>query len=199
MLFRSLLFNQTVYFKRKRSMQLPCYCFYILKHSMFECPSEPGWHTLSTIIPNSYFRDFAENRTPDQIDLMPDDERPSIIFIDDYQEFKHRLINYLVRLGFQEEDILFTRITYHDLHEYGPEGWFELNQKEPNELQIKDVTFEHQSEARIIVNSSNQSLNEYLINNVIEIGDLSDISQKFDKYLFDGAKIEAKVNVELLP
>ena len=47
--------------KDKRSLQLPCFCFYIMKHSLFPCPDNTGKHSVSALISASYFRDFSDN------------------------------------------------------------------------------------------------------------------------------------------
>ena len=48
-------------------MHLPCFCLYYLKNSMFICPKEPGIQKLKTSIPYSYFRDFADNMSPEEV------------------------------------------------------------------------------------------------------------------------------------
>ncbi len=37
--------NDIIYFKRKKTMKIPCFCYYELKNSMFNCPNDTGIHT----------------------------------------------------------------------------------------------------------------------------------------------------------
>lgn len=188
-----------VYFRRKKTMELPCFCFYILKNNMFECPDKSGEQKLSAIIPPSYFKDFADNKNPDELKKIPDNKKPSIVFINDFKIFKSRLMNRLIELGLTENEIIPQQITYYDFHQYDPKGWFDLGQKSPYELTFKDIKFSHQNEARIIINTYKHNIIEFLTNNVIEIGPLTDIAQYKDVYLYEGMRVELTANVSDTP
>lgn len=182
--------NKTIYFKRKRTMELPCFCFYILKNSMFMCPNKTGKGIeLSTKIPASYFRDFAENKAPEEIKKRPDDKKPAVIYIESYKELEFRIINALIDLGLAREEILIEQIHYDNFKKYGPKGWIDLNTKEPFELFFKDNRFYDQSEARIVINTNKDYIKKFLIDKVLTLGPLTDISQKKDVYLYDGMTI----------
>ena len=64
------------------------------------------------------------------------------------------------------------------------------------ELADKSSRFENQNEGRIIVNTNNERLRQQLLKEPISIGRMSDISQKFDKYCYDGVKIKLKADIE---
>ena len=88
-----------VYLKLKRSMELPCYCFYRLKMDMFQCPGAIGENTIECEIPAKYFRDFSNQMSVEQINTLPPDQRPSIIMIENYNEFQNRVMKALQSLG----------------------------------------------------------------------------------------------------
>lgn len=88
----SMTIGSRCYLKRKRDMELPCLCMYYLKNKNFPCPDVEGIHELEGTIPASYFRDFADNLPPEAIERLPEDDRPAIVMISGYPEFKRRLI-----------------------------------------------------------------------------------------------------------
>ena len=103
-------------------MHLPCFCLYYLKNSMFICPKEPGIQKLKTSIPYSYFRDFADNMSPEEVQKLPEDERPVLIVIEDYPEFKRRLVHKLIEIGLLDREIIETKVSYFDFDQYGEFG-----------------------------------------------------------------------------
>ena len=56
-----MCYNKKLYMKNLKSMNLPCYCFYIMKNSLFECPEIEGKRKLKSKINGIYFRDFTDN------------------------------------------------------------------------------------------------------------------------------------------
>lgn len=174
--------DDVAYFKRKKVMNLPCYCFYILKNSMFTCPNEEGKHRLKTTVPSSYFKDFANNLEPEQEEKLPESEKPSLVIIKDFELFRTRLKKHLFKLGIMEEEIIEISVAYYDYFQYGRNGWFDLNKEPPFELSVKSMKFIYQNELRFIINTKNIDIKEYLRNNVIEIGSLSDISKIANNY-----------------
>lgn len=186
------------YLKRRNVMKLPCYCFFILKNSMFDCPSTEGRHRLKTTISGSYFRDFANNLEPEEAEKLPENEQPSIVIIKDFDVFRTRLKSYLLNLGLEEEEIIDINCAYYDFGKFirpGQCGWCDLNKEPPYELSIKSKKFEHQSEARFIINTKKKDIQEYLLNNVIEIGTLEDIAESYTGYLHGGVSIEGTFSV----
>lgn len=184
-----------IYLKRKRDMQLPCFCLYYLKNSMFVCPEKAGIQKLKTSIPYSYFRDFADNMSPEEVKKLPEDERPVLIVIENYPDFKQRLIRKLMEIGLLRHEIIETRIDYYDFDEYGESGWWDFGQKSPMELAIKHIRFKEQNEGRFIINTGNQEVLQ-LLENPIEIGPLDDICTVYEHYLYDGIDIVMTAKVE---
>lgn len=182
--------NELTYFRRKRTMQLMCYCFYILRREMFKCPKKEGIQDISTVIPGSYFRDFAGNKFDDEINRMDDKEKPSVVVMNDGGEFIKRIYNKLLKMGLQENEILLELVEYQDknIDHY-------CTAQSPRELKIKPLDFKHQAEGRIIINTDKKDILEYLRINAIEIGSIEDIAQKSDEYLSDGIEVKMTVNI----
>ena len=77
-----LIHKDVIYLKNKNACLLPAYCFYTLKNknlkiSKFEAGLQKATGEISEIL----FRDFADGMTIDQIEELPEEERPAIIFI----------------------------------------------------------------------------------------------------------------------
>lgn len=178
------------YFRRERTMNLPCYCFLLLKQSLFETPSQEGIQKLSGNIAGEYFQNFAGNLSKEEITSLEEDKKPAIVLIDNIDEFIHRITQKLISLGVKESEIMFEIIEYAD-----KKAPFYCKANSPKELKIKDEYFSHQEEGRIIVNKDNLSIREYLNNNPIQIGSLMDVAKKSDSYLYDGAFVEMTADV----
>ncbi len=183
------------YFKRKSVMNLPVFCVYLLKADVFEWPEKAGWHSIHTTIPAKYFRDFVDHQTPEEIKCLPLDKQPSVVVIRDFDALKRRIITHLLSLGISEDEILVEPISYYDFNQYGEMGWFDLCQKPPLELAFKDISFSAQSEARFIINTKNESAAEYLRNNIIQLGALSDIAKIAEGYFSEGLEFSCKVEL----
>ena len=156
-----MMFNNdnNVYFKRKRSLQLPSYCLYNVNVEKFKVPEQTGWQKTSASIPPSYFKDFIDAEDFGNIENLPYEERPALIVINNTAEFRNRIIKYLMSIGCKEEEIIISPIEYIDFTE---KGWLDFNQKEPNELFIKSSEFKRQSEIRVVVNTDNQEVLDIL-------------------------------------
>ncbi|KAB0444481.1 hypothetical protein [Lysinibacillus fusiformis] len=186
-----------VYLKKEEDMRLPCFCFYILKQGMFECPKEEGKHKLTTTVPASYFRDFVDNMEIQEIAKLSDEDKPAVVFIWDYKKFEQRIINALIAIGVKREEIIITRVSYFDFNKYGESGWWDFGQKPPIQLTIKHNRFEDQSEARIIINTDNERIKQILLK-PIEIGSLEDIAQVSNTYLHEGVYVELEAYLKVL-
>jgi hypothetical protein len=195
---RSLItegFGQRLLFKDNRSLQLPCFCVYIMKHSLFSCPDSVGKHKITADIPASYFRDFSDNSTPEDIRKLPLADQPALIIISNFNEFKKRLHNTLSKLGLEESEILIEGVSYFNFEAYGFEGWMDFNQKYPKELFVKSTRFDKQSEARIIIKTTNSEIIKRLHDAPIELGCMNDIAQVHKGYLYEGMHVEMIVDI----
>ncbi|QSX06670.1 hypothetical protein JYG23_04235 [Sedimentibacter sp. zth1] len=181
--------------KRKKDMHLPCFCFYILKHNMFECPGEDGVHKLTTKIPASYFRDFTDDMEFSKVDELEERKRPAVVCIKDYIEFEKRLLIALLSLGVKRDEIIIGRINYIDYEKYGENSWWDFGQTPPKQLLIKPKHFKQQNEARIIINTKNNEIKK-ILDKPIKIGPLNDIANVIKKYFYNGMKIEMNSNIE---
>ncbi len=190
--------NGKIFFKRKRVMELPAFCIYLLKEDMFECPQTVGRHSISTTIPAKYFRDFCDHKTPEEIQKLPIGEQPALIVIRDFDAFKERLIGYLISLGISKDEIIVEAITYCDFNQNGEWGWFEVNRKPPLELTVKDCSFADQNEARFIIDTRNKAAADYLRSHAIQLGPLTDIAKNVEGYFSEGMEFCCEVELGLL-
>lgn len=186
-----------LFFKDKRSLELPCFCVYIMKHSLFPCPDSSGKHRVAAEILASYFRDFSDNSLPDDIKSLPLKDQPALIVISDFEIFKTRLYGTLRKIGLDDTEVVIGNVSYFDFEAYGAEGWMDFGQKYPNELLVKNTRFAEQSEARIIIKTSKKNVIKRLHDAPIELGCMDDIAQIHKSYLHDGMRIEMTVDVRL--
>ncbi|PIC85148.1 hypothetical protein CSV72_15275 [Sporosarcina sp. P20a] len=189
--------GERVYLKKSRDMELPCFCFYILKQSMFDCPNEEGESRLSATVPASYFRDFMDDLDPHEVEKLNQNDKPAVIFINNYKEFEQRIINALMALGLSREEIIITPVRYLDFNENGKYGWWDFGQRPPKELAIKHKRFENQSEARIIINTDDIGIKK-ILESPIEIGSLEDITNVSNTYLHEGISVSLTANLKFL-
>lgn len=185
-----------LYYKRKSTMNLPCFCLYILKDTAFNIEPKEGWQNIQTTIPADYFMDFADHKSKSEVDLMDEAEKPAVVVIKNFDAFKERIVNSLLSLGIKQDEILVEPITYYDYEQYGPDGWLDFGQKPPLELVVKSKAFENQSELRFIVNSSNGEAMDYLRKKPIEVGAIDDIAEWHSGYFSEGLEVSMRVCLE---
>lgn len=190
------VFGETIegltYFRRNRTMNLPCYCFFLLKQGLFELPTQEGKQLIMTNISGSYFRDFAGNISPEGVATLPKDDRPAVVFIpgEGMDKFLNMIIQKLMDLGLQRSEILFEIIEYVD-----KKTEFYCMGTSPRELKLKDQSFSHQAEGRIIVDTDKRHILEYLNQNPIELGSLKDICEISEDYHYEGVSVKLNADV----
>lgn len=183
------LFKDRLLYKDKRALELPCYCLYILKVNAFLPPSEAGEQELTTVIDGSFFKDFADNRTVEQVEAMPEEQRPAMIIIKDFDSFRNRLVTALEGIGVSESDILIHYATYFDFDQYQNKGWMDFEQHYPKELFMKNKRFEKQSEARVVIKNRSPEVLQRLHEGIIDLGCMEDIAEVHKGYYPDGIEI----------
>ena len=188
--------GRRIYFKDKRSLELPCFCIYIMKHSLFPCPESPGHHKITAEISSSYFRDFSDNSLPEDVEALPLEDQPALIIISNFQEFQNRLYAALKNLGLDDTEIILGTVAYYDFEEFGPNGWRDFGQKYPYELLAKNIRFANQSEARIIINTVKKDVIKRLYDAPLELGSMNDIAQVHKGYLHGGVQVGMTVLIE---
>ena len=132
-IFRFQAGNQSS-IKRHSTMELPCFCLYILKQSKFTPPENEGYQEISTVISSTYFKDFADHLSVEEIDRLCDDDKPAVILIKNFNLFRDRLKDKLLEIGLNEDEIIITRIGYYDFTKYGDLTWWDFGQKSPMEI-----------------------------------------------------------------
>lgn len=182
--------NRLTYFRRNRTMKLPCYCFFLLKQELFKQPEKIGKQKIFATIPGSYFKDFANHVSENELLNLKEEDRPALVVISDMEKFINMIIKKLISLGLKESEIIFKNIEY--INKKVP---FYCTGESAMELTIKDKYFSCQSEGRIIVNTNNEFINEYLLNNPIKIGAINEIATMIDEYFYEGIEVEMTADV----
>lgn len=161
---------------------------------MFDVEPRVGEQRIHGVIPGKYFTAFSDNiDVADEV--VSDDEKTSAIFITDYDLLKERIVSKLKEIGVSEEEIIAEPIQYYDTKKYEENYYYEVTSERPKELLWKREEFKEQSEIRIIVNSKNESVMNILRNEVIEIGELTDIAQLANANFDNGLHIAMTITI----
>lgn len=180
--------NEMCFIYSNRTQNLPCFCMFGVFVDSLQFSQNNSGQDLVTECNLSKFLD--------------DSKKMSIIFINNFQKFREKLISALKSFGFIDSEILIARERYFDYEQYdrdGIKGFIEIPQGNiPTELICKSKKYEYQKELRIIINSDNSQLTEKLLSNNIEIGDISEFAIETDltpeniKLIYRNPKIVSK-------
>ena len=175
--------NRKIY-RDKQSMQLPCFCFYLVKVGDLEHSNN---NELTYTIPRSYIKDFVDHMSDEEIAKLEPDRKPAIITISNFGEFKKRMCQKLKKIGVEEQEVIISEVAYR------PDGdcFIHSNIEYPRELFIKNNRFSNQKEVRIIINTKNKEVLK-ILENPIEIGCLEDIAYMYEGYFPEGLKVKLK-------
>lgn len=175
--------NSVTYFRRSCNQELFCLCMYGLNSNSFNSWTDANGdkHLLSKIS-KDYFTDFSENLSRDDFSTIDDSEKPVVIMIKNPHEFFIRLRKALSSLGVPGDDIIIAPVEYIDKSQ--PHI---ANIPSPLELLLKDSYYDHQSEIRVIINTTNMDFLQKMedSSSTVSIGSLYDIAEVFDFYFDD--------------
>ena len=177
-------YDKLLYFRRRKINDLFCLCLYGLNSNMFTINEKDrfGNNHFIAKVKKEYFIDFSGKITEKEYFEMNELDRPVVLFINNPHLFFEKITDFFVRMGISKNDIIISPIEYVDLRKP-----FVSFVPTPYELLLKDNDFSNQSEVRIIINSSNDKLIKYMKehNNIINVGDISDIVTIYDNYFHD--------------
>ena len=176
--------NEISYLRSSDVIDLRCFCLFGLFNTSFEYRyfhETNKWANVS-YVKLDYFRDFYKYKTRDEINQLSDEEQPVFIIIKSPNKFFERIYLYFEKVGISRDDIIIKPIEYLDKNQY-----FTVRDPAPSELFIKDKRFTNQSELRIVINTKNKKAIKQLEKDdfIINIGDLSDITEIYSYYLED--------------
>jgi hypothetical protein len=174
-----------VYFRRSSVVDMPAYCFFLLKQELFQCTGTAGKQVIKANIPGKYFQDFAHGISKERLESLDEKDRPSLVIIKDMDKFIDMIKYKLIKLGVNKSQIITQVITYDN-----KKTPFHCTANSPYELFIKDDSFRYQSEGRIVINIRDKELLDYLVRNPINIGSIKEFSTISDTYFEKGMLIE---------
>lgn len=175
--------KRLLYFRRRLTMDLPCYCLYGLQANEFKQDSADK-NLRTFLVSPQFFHELADVPIDDRSKIRDNGDRPSLVVIKDKVEFKKRIIAALISIGVDENDIVIEPITYVDKSKpklYAPS---------PAELLWKSPSYSNQKETRIIVYTNNPDVIKLISANPLRIGSLQDIAVLFDECFSDGLSVE---------
>lgn len=184
--------ERITYLRSKDILDLPCFCLYGLHNTNFTESSIDKAGIVHHIgcIAKEYFEDFGNDITKEDMDKIAEENQPVLVMINNPHEFFNRVREFFISLGAKPEEILISPVIYMDKKQP-----FYCNLEYPYELFLKDLEFSKQSEVRIIINTKNKKVLEYMKdnNNIVNIGDLRDITN-ITKYYFDDMQLDLSGN-----
>ncbi|EOC99367.1 hypothetical protein [Caldisalinibacter kiritimatiensis] len=176
--------NGLTYLRSANVIDLPTFCLYGLYDSSFKeryFNETKRWAKVS-YVKIDYFRDFYKYESREAINLLKEEEQPVFIIIKSPNEFFRRILKFFESIGISNKEILIKPVDYIDKQQP-----YLFRGPAPYELFIKDKRFINQSELRIVLNTQNNKVLKGLEedNFIINIGDLSDITEIHPYYLED--------------
>lgn len=184
--------SANVVLRSEKILDIPCFSLFVLSENSFSNNFfiETNKFANTTKLVTQYFNDFSNFKTREEIESLDIENRPVVLFIQSPKKFLDRLKISLKKIGFKEEEILIDFVQYIDKNQT-----FLSSLKFPRELFIKDTSFKHQSELRIILNSNNKNVLDRFKKNdyYVKLGNTSEFAIIHDYYLED-MLIEKKVN-----
>ena len=191
--FENFSSNNLLYFRNKHVRDLYCLCLYSLNDNVFTNKEIDrfGEEHMIAKVSYDYFLSFSYNSTKENYFELDENDRQTVIFISNPKEFSKRIRSFFKKFDVSENDILIYPVNYIDL-----KIPFFIDVLSPLELFVKDQYYKYQSEYRVVINSINLDLINYLKENngVIDIGDISDIAYIHD-YYFNDLILEKRNNV----
>ncbi|MGL6107644.1 hypothetical protein [Romboutsia sp.] len=189
--------NNITYLRSKDILELPSYCFFGLDVKDFSDISidEEGIKHYTTTVTQQYFKDFSDNTTKEIAKELPVHKQPVLVIITNPNEFFKRITDYLIKLGLKREEILINPVEYMDKSQ----GFYSPKEVYPGELFLKDISFEYQKEVRVVINTKNKKVIKQISakNNIIDIGNLSDITH-IEEFYYDKDMLMEKRGNSLL-
>ncbi len=161
--------HDLVYFKRSSVMDMPAFCFFLLKQNVLNNESSKNWIAN---IPGKYFEDFADAVSPDEIKYLKEEDKPSLVMILDMDKFINMIKSKLISFGVNNHEILTQVISYRDKKV----PFYCINQS-PYELFLKDKSFQYQKECRIVINTRDPEILKKIIRKPFDIGSIHEFGQ----------------------
>jgi hypothetical protein len=133
--------DSMAYFAKKSNLFKPAFCFFLLKNDIFEIMPYAGVQNVTGVISKEYFKDFAKGKSADEVENLDNDDKPSVIVIENYDEFVLRIKRSLKEIGVDEDSIKEYFVEYENKHIP-----FHITGEPIGFLKFKDTSFSHQME-----------------------------------------------------
>ena len=176
--------NGFVYLQSEDVLNLRTLCLFGLHNNMFNNHSVAENHTMYPTgkITKEYFGDFAKYVTKENYDSLSPGEKPVLLMINNPQLFFLRVKEFFKNFGLYDNEYIIHPVSYRNRYEN-----FVIGDGEPAELFLKDTTFEHQSEVRIVINTKrNEIIHKLnLCDGIVNLGKMSDIATIYEYYFED--------------
>ncbi|GAU80023.1 hypothetical protein [Fusibacter sp. 3D3] len=154
-----------IHYRKRSTLLSPATSFYLVDNQNCTC------NNVKHVISENYFKDFSNENQ--KINLI-DKTWKSTIYIRYIHEFEKRVLKALVNIGIKEKDVIFSKIHYDA--RIRDVNYITMKQP-PAELFLKDCSLQHQNEWRIVINTHDPDILNYLECTPIRVGSISDISK----------------------
>lgn len=148
-------------------------------------------YTAHLHISSRYIRGIADGKSWMESTKDELDEQYVFVFVYDHELFLNKLLKKLCELGIKKDEIIYKQIEYIEMDKP-----FKIKDGHPYELFYKNKQFYDQHEGRVVLNTSNTELINYLLNNPIDIGSLEDVCVLFEQYPAGGIESFIKLDVD---
>ena len=146
------------------------------------------YHQIGKVT-KEYFHNLFPEVKREEYDRLKPDDRPAVLLIRP-DAFVDYVVSGLMKKGVKREEILISPVSYEDYYRKP----FIIGE-DPEELFSKHISYEEQSEVRIVVDTRRQVVQELFDENgVIELGPVDESIASISDFYFDDMVVEIRGN-----
>ena len=180
------------FYKSEEIISFRAHCLYGLNsnnmHMQDVRSQDHQYHQVGKVT-KEYFHNLFPEVKREEYDRLEPDDRPAVLLIrPDF--FIDYVVSGLMAKGVKREEILIRPVSYWDYYRKP----FIIG-KDAEELFSKHISYEEQSEVRIVVDTRRQAVRNLFDNNgVIELGQVDDSMATISDFYFDDIVVELRGN-----
>lgn len=180
------------FYKSKEIISFRAHCLYGLNSNnmhMQDVRSQDHQYHQAGKVTKEYFHNLFPWVRREEYDRLKPDDRPAVLLIKP-DAFVDYVLSRLMDRGVKREEILISPVSYED---YFRKPF--IIGKDPEELFSKRISYEEQSEVRIVVDTRRQEVrNLFDKNGVIELGPVDESMATISDFYFDDMVVEIRGN-----
>lgn len=180
------------FYKSKEILSYRAHCLYGLNSNnmhMRDVRSQDHQYHQAGKVKKEYFHKLYPDVKREDVDTLNPDDRPAVLLIRP-DAFIDYVTSRLIERGVKREEIIISPVSYVDYYRKP----FILG-KAPEELFSKHISFDEQSEVRIVIDTRRKEVKELFDKNgIIELGPVDKSIASISDFYFDDIEVEIRGN-----